>query len=347
MPTPPPARRLTIASALAALAGVALFVWLVRSVGVAQIWQGFRQIGWGLLAIVVLGGLRFAARALAWTIALDPPHRLRFRDAFNAVVCGDTLGNVMTLGPLVSEAAKLALVRSRVPLGPAFTALAIENLLYTLSVAAMIAAATVALLFSFDLPDWLREFSEVALAGVAVLFAVTGWMFWRRPALVGSIPALFRPGESSRLHGRLEKVRAVEHEIYSFASRRPGAVLPAIAAELSFHALGVLEVHLTLWLITGAPPPLLIAFIVEGFNRLIAVAFKIVPFQVGVGEGVTGWLTAVLGLGTAPGVTVSLARKVRMVIWSGVGTALLVRQGLSAQALLKDAELTADARPDV
>ena len=54
--------------------------------------------------------------------------------------CGDALGNLTPLGPLVSEPAKAAFVRGRVPLGPALTALAIENMLYTLSVAAMIAA---------------------------------------------------------------------------------------------------------------------------------------------------------------------------------------------------------------
>jgi hypothetical protein len=81
---------------------------------------------------------------------MEPPHRLACRDAFNAVVCGDTLGNVITLGPIVSEAAKLAFVRGRVPLGPALTALAVENVLYTLSVGGMIAAGTVALLYSFE-----------------------------------------------------------------------------------------------------------------------------------------------------------------------------------------------------
>ena len=61
-------------------------------------------------------------------------------------MCGDALGNATPLGPLVSEPAKVAFVRDRVPLGVAFTALAIENLFYTLSVAAVIAAGTIALL---------------------------------------------------------------------------------------------------------------------------------------------------------------------------------------------------------
>ena len=333
-------RRALVVNLLVALGGIALFAWLIRRVGAGEVWQGFQQIGWGLALIVVLGGLRFACRAAAWAIAIDPPHRLRFRDAFTAVVAGDTLGNVITLGPIVSEAAKLAFVRGRVPIGPALTALAIENLFYTLSVAAMIAAATIALLFAFELPQAIREFSELALAGIVALLGLAAWMLWKRPAVIASIPEAVRPGRSSRMHARLEKLRTLELEIYSFAGRRRDAVLPVVAAELGFHLLGVIEAHVTLWMITGAQPPVLVSFIIEGSNRLIAVAFKFVPFQVGVGEAGTGALTAILGFGTAPGVTLSLARKARMAIWSVAGSILLLRQGLTARRLLEDPALT-------
>ncbi len=315
--------------------GIALFAWLVMRVGPSQIWQGFREIGWGMALIVLLGGLRFAARALAWILCIEPPYRLRFRDAFTAVVCGDTMGNVIPLGPFVSEAAKLACVRGRVPIPTALTALAIENILYTLSVAAMIGAATIALLFSFELDASLREFSEVALAGIVVLFAAAAWVLWRRPTLVGLLPASFRPRSSSRMHARLERMHHLEQEIYSFAARRGIGAVPIVAAELAFHALGVLEAYVTLGMILPVQPGLLAAFIIEGSNRLIAVAFKFVPFQVGVGEVGTGGVTEVLGLGITPGVTLSLARKTRMVVWALVGTVLLVRQGISARRILE------------
>ena len=133
----------------------------------------------------------------------------------------------------------------------------------------------------------------------------------------------------------------------TFASRRRGAMLPLVVLELSFHALGVIEKHLTLWLILGAAPPLLTSFIVETADRLITVAFKFVPFQVGVGEAGTGLITQLLGLGAAPGVTVSIVRKARMGIWSLVGTALLVRRGLTPHQVLTDQTLAPEApRPD-
>jgi hypothetical protein len=330
-----PRRQVTVTGLLTAVGGTALFAWLVWRIGPREIWGGFRQIGWGLVWILILGGLRFAMRAAAWAICLEPPHRLRFADAFTAVVCGDALGNATPLGPLVSEPAKIACVRGRVPVGPALTALAIENVLYTLSVAAMIAAGGVALLFSVDLPPWLREFSEVAVACVVVFFLMAAWVLWRRPAVIDT---LWPAGRASA--SRLHKLRAIEQEVFTFASRRRGVMLPLIALELGFHALGVAEKHLTLWLILPAPPALLTSFIVETADRLITVAFKFVPYQVGFGEAGTGLVTQVLGLGATPGVTLSIVRKARMGIWSILGTALLVRRGLTARRILEDADLT-------
>lgn len=348
MPTTEPRRQFTAVGILTVVAGTALFAWLVWTVGPAEIWSSFRQIGWNLGWILALGGLRFAVRAAAWTLCIESPHRLSFGAAFTAEICGDALGNATPLGPLVGEPAKIACVRGRVPVRAALTALAIENVFYTLSVAAMIAAGAIALLFSVDLPLRLRQFSEVAVGCIVLFFAAAMWVLWRRPAVVDTLLRARRrkalPDSASAnatAVSRLENLRAVEQEVFTFASRRRGALAPLVGLELLFHALGVAEKHLTLWLILPTPPALLTSFIVETADRLITVAFKFVPFQVGFGEAGTGLITGILGLGTAPGVTLSIVRKARMGIWALVGTALLIRRGLTARGVMEDPELKA------
>jgi hypothetical protein len=139
----------------------------------------------------------------------------------------------------------------------------------------------------------------------------------------------------------VERLRALEREMYTFASRRRSAMLPLIGAELSFHALGVAEVHVTLWFLNGTAPPLLTSFILETVNRLITVIFKFVPMQVGVNEAGTALVTQVLGLGASTGVTLGVVRKVRMLFWSAAGIVLLIRRGLSARRILEDSDLRA------
>ena len=161
---------------------------------------------------------------MAWRLCLDPPHTLRLRDAFAAVVCGDAIGNLTPLGPLVGEPAKAAFVRGRVALAPAVTALAIENVLYTLSAAAMIAAGMVALLLRFQIPAQVRGIGELAIGGTFVLFVAALFMLWRQPALVSRALGIAPP-----LRKHVDRVRQLEEEIYTFASRHRGA-LPWLAA---------------------------------------------------------------------------------------------------------------------
>ena len=321
-----------------AVLGIALFVWLIWTVGPAEIGAGFRQIGWGLAAIVALGGLRFATRAFAWTLAFDPPARLRFTDAYAAVLSGDTLGNIIPLGPLVSEPAKIAFVRGRTDVAAAITALAVENVFYTLTVAAMIAASTIALLFRFDLPAGWQLTSKVVLAALVALFLLAMWMLWRRPALVSGALRAFG-GSGARAGRNVQRLQRLEQEIYSFSSRRRAAIVPIILTQLAFHALGVLEVHLTLMMLLPAAPPLLTSFILEGANRLVMVLFKFVWLRLGVDDVSSEWLGRVLGLGIAFGTTVAVVRRARVLFWMLVGAALLVRHGLSARRVLQDRTL--------
>lgn len=313
----------TASGALSAAAGIVVFIVFVWTIGPEQIWEGILNVGWMFPVIIALGGLRFFARAYAWRLCSASPHLPLWR-AFTAVLAGDAVGNATPLGPIVGEPAKAALVHGHLALQPALTALAIENIFYTLSTAAMIAAGTIALLFAFELPAGLREFSEVAVTGVVILLVASLWILWRRPALISRwLPLMSRPG--SKLHASIGRVQALEGEIYSFASRRRGAVLPVILLEGSFHALGVLETHLTMWMILGRPPQLIESFILETANRLITVAFKFIPFQLGVGEVGAGAVTSVLGLGTTSGGVLSIVRKARMGVWGLIGGGILIR----------------------
>lgn len=339
----PSRRSLTLAGTVTTIAGTALFVWLVWNAGPQAIWRGLGQVGWGIFAIIAIAGLRFAVRAAGWIRCLEPPHTLKLSEAFTAVLSGDALGNATPLGPLVSEPAKVAFVRTRVPLGAAFTALAIENLFYTLSVVAMIAAGMTALLLRGGLAPDLQLAAEVAILAVLAAYASLAWALWRKPALLSSTVAL--AGRVTGWHGltaRLDKVRRLEQDIYTFAARRRQAVGALVPMELAFHALGVAEVHLTLWLLSpDQPPSLVTSFILETTNRLIIVLFKFVPMQQpGVSEVGTVLVAQLLGINAPVASTLVIVRRARMIFWQLVGTALLVRHGVTTRRILDDAELS-------
>jgi hypothetical protein len=81
--------------------------------------------------------------------------------------------------------------------------------------------------------------------------------------------------------------------------------------------------------------------VLESVNRVINVVFKFVPMRVGVDEAGTSIFTKVLRFGDTAGVTLAIVRKARVIVWTGVGVALLVRRGLSVRGAAEEARRAA------
>jgi hypothetical protein len=323
---------------LFAIGGVLLFAYFVRKAGVGQIAEGIRRLGAGFLLILAISAVRQIVRSLAWTLCMEEPYRLRFRDAIRARVMGDAIGNVLPFASFViSEPAKPALIRDRVPFMAGLSAIAIENIFYSLSVAVFIFSGMIALLLSFSLPKGLRIASIVTLVVILVIIALG--------CLLISKQLRFLSGGAGFLHRRgldvkwIEKGRTLEDRIYGFYQRSRSRFLPILLLESCFHLAGACEIYVTLSFISpDQPPTFLTAFILESVNRVITVAFKFIPLRMGVDEAGTGKISKVLQFAEATGVTLAIVRKARDVFWSAVGMALLLHRGLSLRTVARDAE---------
>ncbi len=317
----------------AAAAGIALFVYFVERTGVADIAAGAGRLGWVFLVVVALGGLRLAARALAWRSCLDGQHRLTRRHAFCATVAGDTLGNLTPLGPLASEPAKTLFAGDRQPASRSRPGLSVETLFFTLSAALVVAGGAVALVLRLGPTDrwWI---AGAALVGTLVLLiAAVHGVIWRRlrPAS-GLLAGVARhPAAAGTLRGWAERVRRIEDRVYDLYPRAPRRLAVVAGWELGFHALAVLEIYLVLAFVSDVAPTPLDAFVLESTNRLLAAAFKVVPLRIGVDEAGTAAVAELLAFGGAAGVTLAIVRKARMLVWMTVGVLLLVRRGLPAR----------------
>src|SRR5918998_2241661 len=214
--------RLALAGVLFALAGVVLFAYFVWRAGPAEVWSNITQIGWWFAPILMLAGMRFAVRVRAWTLCFEEPHRLGFFEAFKAYLIGDAAGNVVPLGIVVSEPTKAAMASRRgVPFAATFSAIAVENIFYMLSVALFILSGAAALLLSFHLPKVLRYSSYGIVAGavVFILFAAFAlrreWRFLSAALRWTAERGLGRKA----LARRAERVAAFEERIYGFYGR--------------------------------------------------------------------------------------------------------------------------------
>src|ERR687889_1632290 len=176
--TPKPSTRSKLIGIIFALSGLLLFAYFVWKAGAGEIASGIKKLGAGFILVLLISSLRYIVRTLGWTLCFTGEHRLRFRDAFRAYVVGDAMGNLTPFGLVASEPTKAALVRDRVPLLTAISALAVQNLFYSLSVALFIFSGIVALLLSFPLTPGLRLMSLISL-GVVCSIILFGFIVYR------------------------------------------------------------------------------------------------------------------------------------------------------------------------
>ena len=327
---------------LFAVIGLLLFAYFVRNAGVGRIMEGIQRLGFGFLLVVAISSVRHIVRALAWTKCVEQPYKLRFRDAFASRLMGDALGNIIPFVSMaVSEPSKAVFARRHVPLMVGLSAIALENIFYSLSVILFIFSGTMALVLSFPLPGPLRYASLGALVVTASLLPL-GYLVllkqWR--FLSGAMSSLKKFGVARAwAEESVPRAQQMEDRIYGFYTRNRHLFLPIFLLEVCFHLAGVLEIYTTLTFISDVAPTLLVAFILESVNRVINVVFKFIPFRLGVDEGGSGAVAKVLGFGKAAGITLAIVRKARDIFWTTVGVILMIQRGLSPASVLNEEEL--------
>jgi len=321
------------------IVGLLLFAYFVRNAGVGRILEGIQRLGFGFLLVIAISSIRHIVRALAWSKCVEQPYRLRFRDAFASRLMGDALGNITPfVSMVVSEPSKAVFARRHVPLMVGLSAIALENIFYSLSVIVFIFSGIMALLLSFPLPGPLRYASFGALIVTAGLLPLGYLVLYKQWRFLSGFMSFLKKRGLARAEKSIPRAQQMEDRIYGFYQRNRRQFLPIFLLEVCFHLAGTAEIFVTLSFISDVAPTLLAAFILESVNRVINVVFKFIPFRLGVDEGGSEAVAKVLGFTRSIGTTLAIVRKSRDIFWTGVGLVLMIRRGLSPAAVLQEEE---------
>jgi hypothetical protein len=316
MTTDPPARRGTrryVLSAVAGAGGLTLFAYAIAQAGTGEIFAGIRRVGWGLAAILALGGVRFLLRTASWRLCMPPRSRVPFRQALQAFLAGDAIGNVTPLGLIASEPTKVFLMRHQLVTSQSVASLAVDNIVYGASILLTVLLGLFVLLATEPMPF---EWSEVAMV-IIVLLVIAGGIA-ARLLLRGTWDD--DRGERPKWRQKLAEVR---QSVLAFSAGHPSRVWRVFALHLAFHAVAAVEVFLTLGWLMQSPPTWAHALIFSALDRVMTVVFKFVPLRAGVDEASSGALAPLLGIPTAFGVTLAVVRKVRNLAWALVGMLII------------------------
>ena len=322
--------------AVLTVGGIALFVYLVYSVGFDDIYQGVFRFGQaGFAVILALYFIRILTRAYAWKLSVHEPYSLRLRDTIPAVIIGEAMSSTIPLGILISGTSKAIAVRKHIPMVGGLSSVATENLFYSLVTSIFLILGGGVLLRSFTLDDGLVVTVDFMIASVGILVFFGILMIirqWRFASV--SCEWLYKVGflRSILENGRAD-VRRFEDLIYSFYRRYPGRFLPIILLETAYFVLGVCEVWYILSRLGDAYPSVMTSFLLESISRLITILFKLIPFVIGVDEAGAQFIGQTVALAAGVGVTLAIIRKGRILFWASIGFILIIKRGLSLREI--------------
>jgi hypothetical protein len=240
------------------------------------------------------------------------------------MLAGDAAGNLTPLGVLASEPTKILISRTRISTVTSIASVAIENAFYIGSVGIVLLAGTWIFLQRADVPAGLEQIAEAILIAGAIAAIAGIWAARTRPAALSRLAPLV-----TKLAGRsdapADAVREIESRIYGVLQWPVVRMLHVAGWEAAFHVLAVAEVWMVLRLLPGGDQITLVdAFLMESAGRFVTIAFKFVPYRLGIDEAGSGAVSTVLGLGPAVGVTLALVRRLRILVLNAVGVLKLV-----------------------
>lgn len=328
--------RLKLVGVILTLFGIGLFGYFIYAVGFHEIYDGVVRFGFaGFAVIVFIYFIRICTRAYAWKLSVHETYSLSIKDTIPAVVIGEAMSSTIPLGILISGTSKAVAVRKRIPLVAGLSSVATENLFYSLVTSIFLILGAVVLLQGFVVDESLVVTINFLLVTVCVLVVLGVLMVIRQWHFASATCEwLYEKGFLQRLleNGRHD-ARRFEDLIYGFYRSYPQRFVPVCLLEAAYHALGIAEVWYILSRLGDAYPSLMNAFLLESVSRFVTILFKLVPFVIGVDEAGAQFVGQTVALGAGVGVTLAIIRKGRVLFWTAIGAALIIKRGLSLREI--------------
>jgi uncharacterized protein (TIRG00374 family) len=303
---------------LAGAAGLGLLVYLIAELGPSRIAAQLQGLGSIVPLILFISAAKYPLQAAGWRLVLAPSDRPSWGVSIAATLTGDSLGYLTWAGPFAGEPIRALLIRDWVGVAAGTAAGAMERTIYNVT------AAVLVWVVLFVLVSTTHTIALVAAAAVSVLVAVV--LVHRVRSIGARRAADTRPGPSEpapapavERPGHIAEFIDAARQLW----RERRGVLPVVALLcIAQHAVLIGEAYVILRALSP-DATLRTALVFEAVTKIVNTAGIVVPGRLGIAEGGSALLADALGFAASHGLSLALMRRLRAIIWSGVGLALL------------------------
>jgi uncharacterized protein (TIRG00374 family) len=305
------------------MVGVALFVYTLSRLDVDEVAASARRLGLALPLILLPGTLWHLLRTWGWAASFPAGSRPAFTRLFRVRLAADAI-SFFTVRGVVGEPLKPVLLWNRCPPQITTAAVALERLAFAVVGIVFAGVFSAVAVNRLSMPvGWDAVFRGLAIAAMATLL-ILAFVVKHRGDYLGRLVMWVERLTSKSLTGSpvVHFILEVEDVLLALlrGDRRRLLIL-AVLPVICYFLMG-LEVWLVFWAM-GQPAGVIESLAVETFSRLVSVASAAIPANVGAMEAAN--MNVSEGLGLAGGSALALTRRLRSLIWAGLGLAIYPR----------------------
>ncbi|MBI4056933.1 MAG: flippase-like domain-containing protein [Elusimicrobia bacterium] len=294
--------------------GTVTFLYLLRKMGVGNIWGALRLVGWGFILILSQEIVAYLLNTLGWRYSFSPGFTPPFKRLLHLRIAGDGLNYLTPSVTLAGEWARTTMLGDAIPLSERLSSVVMAKL--TQGIAQGLMASSVILWVALHKISWSQIKNQVqsgtlllgGLLLVVVILEIRAWKSGKKEESTNSKP------EASGW----QAFRKLDKNIGSFIRNYP----IRFALSVFFFFLGFLWGGFEAYWIAhflNVPITVSTALCIETLSVLMDGLFIMVPAKVGTQEATKTAIFASLGLSPKDGFTFGLIRHLREISWALVG----------------------------
>ena len=313
------------------LIGCLFLGWAISTVDMASVLSLLKKIGWGFLIIFMIYGLITWLDALSWKSNFRPDETQNFTnwELWRIRQVGESYNMITPFGTLGGEPVKAQLLKEHQGLSIK-QGLASQVISKTTFLTGLILFFIPGITMILNSPKVSSEFKSISLTGMGI-FSTCIFLFFvfQVTGILGKICLWFsHRTDNEKYIEVLDKLGHLNNLFSSFYRLYPGRVTKAVALAFLGWVLGLGEMYVTLYFL-GFPVSFTELWILEALAQLVKIGSFLIPLSLGAQEGGLILIFSAFGYPANLGLTVSLVRRVRELVWVGLGLALGAKMSLS------------------
>ncbi|MDA1277685.1 MAG: flippase-like domain-containing protein [Verrucomicrobia bacterium] len=321
---------------LLALAGLALFVYLLAHQGISEIWDFVKGAGWGLLLVSAFHIVPMAADTIGWWKLFPNETRPQFLQLFWIRWIGESVNGLLPAAQVGGEIVRARLVALRGVPGSVAAASVVAKITVGVFTQAAFTLLGVALLAGVAGGNHLIVPIIGSVLTATVLFI--GFYLVQRIGmfkLLGKLAS--RLLQSDQWKGMIENGNSFDAAVRETYGRKTDVAASAVWTMIGW-VVGAGEIWIAL-MVLGAPVDFVDALILESLSQAVKGAMFLVPGALGFQEVGFILIGSALGIPAPMALALSLTRRFRdislgvpgLVAWQVIEGRRLLRRDRSAE----------------